>query len=62
MLHRWARVVSARHQNGSIVLTANTGFRRWKNFFPSEATAVATVDRLVDDATILLSLATVISG
>jgi DNA replication protein DnaC len=47
------RIVSARHQNGSIVLTANTGFKRWKNFFPSEATAVATVDRLVDDATIL---------
>jgi DNA replication protein DnaC len=35
------------------VLTANTGFSNWKNLFPSEATAVATADRLVDSATIL---------
>jgi DNA replication protein DnaC len=47
------RVVSARHRQGSIVLTANTGFANWKNLFPSEATAVATADRLVDGATIL---------
>lgn len=47
------RVVSARHGNGSIVLTANTGFNQWKNIFPSEAHAVATVDRLIDRATIL---------
>jgi DNA replication protein DnaC len=47
------RLVSARHRQGSIVLTANTGFAKWKNLFPSEATAVATVDRLVDGATIL---------
>lgn len=47
------RLVSARHRQGSIVLTANTGFSQWKNLFPSEATAVATVDRLVDGATIL---------
>ncbi|HLF57162.1 MAG TPA: IS21-like element helper ATPase IstB [Thermoanaerobaculia bacterium] len=47
------RLVSARHQQGSIVLTANTGFTQWKNLFPSEAQAVATVDRLVDGATIL---------
>jgi DNA replication protein DnaC len=47
------RVVSARHRRGSIVLTANTGFAYWKNLFPSEATAVATADRLVDSATIL---------
>ena len=47
------RLVSARHRHGSIVLTANTGFSAWKNLFPSEATAVATVDRLVDGATIL---------
>ena len=47
------RLVSARHRQGSIVLTANTGFSAWKNLFPSEATAVATVDRLVDGATIL---------
>jgi DNA replication protein DnaC len=47
------RVVSARHGNGAIVLTANTGFNQWKNIFPSEAHAVATVDRLIDRATIL---------
>jgi DNA replication protein DnaC len=47
------RVVSARHGQGSIVLTANTGFSHWKNLFPSESMAVATVDRLVDRATIL---------
>ena len=47
------RVVSARHRQGSIVLTANTGFTNWKSLFPSEATAVATTDRLVDGATIL---------
>ena len=47
------RLVSARHRQGSIVLTANTGFSKWRTLFPSEATAVATVDRLVDGATIL---------
>ncbi len=47
------RLVSARHGHGSIVLTANTGFSRWASFFPSEAQAVATVDRLIDRATIL---------
>lgn len=47
------RLVSARHGRASILLAANTGFKSWKNFFPSEAQAVATVDRLIDDATIL---------
>jgi DNA replication protein DnaC len=47
------RVVSARHGQGSIVLTANTGFSKWASFFPSEAQAIATVDRLLDRATIL---------
>lgn len=47
------RLVSARHRNGSIILTANTGFKAWKNLFPSEAAAVSTVDRLIDGATIL---------
>jgi DNA replication protein DnaC len=51
--HYLFRVVAARHQRGSIVLTANTGFSKWKSLFPSEETAVATVDRLVDRATIL---------
>jgi DNA replication protein DnaC len=47
------RLVSARHRQGSIILTANTGFSQWKNLFPSESSAIATVDRLVDQATIL---------
>lgn len=49
------RVVSARHRDGagSIVVTANTGFTKWSSFFPSEAESIATVDRLVDRATIL---------
>jgi len=47
------RLVSARHKTGSIILTSNTGFSRWKNLFASEASAAATVDRLVDQATIL---------
>jgi DNA replication protein DnaC len=51
--HYLYRVVGARHNNGSIVITANTGFSKWKLLFPSEETAVSTVDRLVDRATIL---------
>ncbi len=47
------RLVSARHEHGSIVLTANRGFTAWKKLFPSEAAAVATADRLIDGATIL---------
>lgn len=47
------RLVSARHRNRSILLAANTGFKNWTNFFPSEAQAVATVDRLIDQASIL---------
>lgn len=47
------RLISARHGHGSTILTANTGFARWKSLFPSEAAAVSTVDRLVGGATIL---------
>lgn len=47
------RVVSARHRTGSIVLTSNTGFKNWARLFPTEVMSVATVDRLVDQATIL---------
>ena len=46
------RVISARHEVGSTILTANTGFSNWKKLFPSEAQAIATVDRLVDRATL----------
>lgn len=47
------RVVAARYRQASILLTANTGFTHWKHLFPSESSAMATVDRLVDKATIL---------
>jgi DNA replication protein DnaC len=47
------RVVSARHGAGSIIVCANTGFSKWASFFPSEAESIATVDRLVDRATVL---------
>ena len=50
--HLW-RVVAARHQTGSIVLTANTGFTKWQALFPTQANAIATADRLVDAASIL---------
>lgn len=47
------RLVSARHRRAPIVLATNTGFSSWKTLFPSEAQAVATVDRLIDNASIL---------
>jgi DNA replication protein DnaC len=47
------RVISARHRVSSTIVTANTGFSKWASFFPSEAEAIATVDRIVDQATIL---------
>jgi DNA replication protein DnaC len=47
------RLVAARHGQTATVLVANTGFSKWASFHPSEAQAVATVDRLIDRATIL---------
>jgi DNA replication protein DnaC len=47
------RLVCARHQKRSMLIAANTGFSNWRGFFPSEAQAVATIDRLIDHATIL---------
>lgn len=47
------RLISARHKQGSIILAANTGFSKWKSLFPTESAAIASVDRLVDQATIL---------
>jgi DNA replication protein DnaC len=47
------RVVRARHDVGATIVTANTGFSKWVSFFPSEAESIATVDRIVDRATIL---------
>ena len=47
------RLVSARHPERSMIVTANTGFKSWQRFFPSKAQAIATIDRLMDNATIL---------
>ena len=47
------RIVSARHRQKPTLLAASTGFKNWSKLFPSEEQAVATVDRLIDRATIL---------
>lgn len=47
------RVVAGKHRQSSIILTANSSFVHWKLLFPSESSAVATVDRLLDRATVL---------
>lgn len=47
------RLVSARHPGRSMLVTSNTGFENWNEFFPSKAQAIATIDRLIDRATIL---------
>ena len=47
------RIVSVRHGHGFIIITANIGFSKWSSFFPSDSQAAATVDRLLDRATIL---------
>lgn len=47
------RVVCARYQQRSTVIVTNVPFRRWGEFLPNSAQAVAIADRLVHDATIL---------
>lgn len=47
------RLVSARHPYRPMIVTANTGFENWGKFFPNQAQAIATIDRLIDRATIL---------
>lgn len=47
------RLVSARHPLRSTIITTNTSFKHWGRFFPSEAQAMATADRLLDRATVL---------
>lgn len=47
------RVVCARHRQRSTVLVTNLSFKRWGEFMPSPAQAVAIADRLIDQATIL---------
>lgn len=47
------RLVAARHQKGAMVFVSNVAFDHWKGGFGSEAMAVATLDRLLDQATVL---------
>jgi len=47
------RLVSARHPQRPMIVSANTGFENWARFFPTKAQAIATIDRLIDRATIL---------
>jgi len=47
------RVVNARHRTASTIVVSNLPFKKWGELLPSEPQAVAIVDRLVDDATIL---------
>ena len=47
------RLVCTRHRTRSMVVVTNLPFKQWDEFLPSPAQAVALVDRLVDQATIL---------
>lgn len=47
------RIVCARYQTRATVVITNLPFRKWSEFLPSPAQAVAIADRLVDNATIL---------
>ena len=47
------RLVCARHRLRSTVVVTNLPFKQWGEFLPSPAQAVAIVDRLIDQATIL---------
>lgn len=47
------RVVCARYQQKSTIVVTNLAFKKWGEFLPSAAQAVAIADRLIDDATIL---------
>lgn len=51
--HELFRLVCARHRQRSTILVSNLPFRKWGEFLPSPAQAVAIADRLIDDATIL---------
>jgi len=47
------KVVSARYHERATLVVTNLPFRQWGDFLPSPAQAVAIVDRLIHDATIL---------
>jgi len=47
------RVVNARYRKASTIVISNLPFKKWAELMPSEPQAVAIVDRLIDDASIL---------
>jgi len=47
------RLVCARYQQKSTIVVTNLAFKKWGEFIPSAAQAVAIADRLIDNATIL---------
>jgi DNA replication protein DnaC len=47
------RLVCARHRQRSSVVVSNLPFKKWGEFLPSPAQAVAIADRLIDQATVL---------
>jgi DNA replication protein DnaC len=47
------RVVCARHRQRSTLVVTNLPFKKWGEFLPSPAQAVAIAERLIDQATIL---------
>jgi DNA replication protein DnaC len=47
------RVVCARHRVRSNLVVTNLPFKKWGEFLPSPAQAVAIAERLIDQATIL---------
>jgi len=47
------RIVCARHRRRATIVVTNLPFKQWGEFLPSPAQAVAIVDRLIDQATIL---------
>jgi DNA replication protein DnaC len=47
------RVVAARYRKASTLMVSNLPFKQWAELMPSEPQAVAIVDRLIDDASIL---------
>jgi len=49
----WFRVVCARYRMRSTIVLANVPLKKWGDFLPCPAQAVALVDRLLHDATIL---------
>ena len=47
------RLVCARYQQKTTIVVTNLAFKKWGEFIPSAAQAVAIADRLIHDATIL---------